>query len=426
MNASAPNRGRRVGTRSIVPGTDRLLVPFAGLFHRLLDRIDRGLEAGAIETTLPDGTARILGGRAEGPVAIVEITSWRALIRLATGGSAGWYVAWSLGEWRSPDPVPLFDLFMRNRVPLGTAARASGLVRLAARAWHALRRNHREGARRNIEFHYDLGNDFYALWLDRGMTYSSALFEEPISTAQSLESAQDTKLKAMLARTATAPGESILEIGCGWGSFAEVAARAGRAVHGITLSSEQQKAVAERMAREGLAGVTVSLTDYRDVTGQYDAIVSIEMVEAVGQEYWPAYCGAIARTLKPGGRAAIQLISIDDAIFDAYARNVDFIQRFVFPGGLLISESRFRAIAEAQGLAWEEPLRFGLHYAETLKRWRENFDVAVAAGRLPPEFDRHFVDLWRHYLMYCEGGFRGGGIDVLQVTLSKGALGEGK
>ena len=425
MNASAPNRGRRVGTRSIVPGTDRILAPFAGLFHRLLDRIDRGLEAGGVEASLPDGTRRLLGGRAEGPVAIVEITSWRALIRLAMGGSAGWYVAWSLGEWRSPDPVPLFDLFMRNRVPLGTAARASGIVRLAARAWHALRRNHREGARRNIEFHYDLGNDFYALWLDPGMTYSSALFEEPIAPAQSLESAQDTKLKAMLARTATAPGDSILEIGCGWGSFAEVAARAGRAVHGITLSSEQQKAVEERMAREGLAGVTVSLTDYRDVTGQYDAIVSIEMVEAVGQEYWPAYCAAIARTLKPGGRAAIQLISIDDAIFEAYARNVDFIQRFVFPGGLLISESRFRAIAEAEGLVWTDPLRFGLHYAETLKRWRENFDAVVAAGKLPAEFDRHFVDLWRYYLMYCEGGFRGGGIDVVQVTLYKGASGGG-
>ncbi|GAA0326865.1 cyclopropane-fatty-acyl-phospholipid synthase family protein [Sphingomonas oligophenolica] len=425
MNASAPNRGRRVGTRAIAPGGDRILAPFAGLFHRLLDRIDLGLEAGSIEVALPDGTARILGGRAAGPIAIVEIRSWRALLRLAMGGSAGWYIAWSLGEWRSPDPVPLFDLFMRNRVSLGTAARSTGIVRLIRRAWHALRRNHREGARRNIEYHYDLGNDFYALWLDPGMTYSSALFEEPISPAQSLESAQAAKLEAMLARTATKAGDSILEIGCGWGSFAEVAARGGRTVHGITLSSEQKRAVEERMARAGLAGVTVSLTDYRDVTGHYDAIVSIEMVEAVGQEYWPAYLTTIARTLKPGGRAAIQLISIDDAIFEAYAHNVDFIQRFVFPGGLLISESRFRAIAEANGLSWNDPIRFGLHYAETLKRWRENFDAVVAAGQLPAEFDRHFVDLWRYYLMYCEGGFRGGGIDVVQVTLRKGAAGEG-
>ncbi|MFA6114988.1 MAG: cyclopropane-fatty-acyl-phospholipid synthase family protein [Sphingomonas sp.] len=422
MNVSAPNRGRRFGTRAR-PATgrvDRLLAPFAGLFHRLLDRIDLGLEAGAIEASLPDGTDRVLGGRAEGPVAIVEITSWRALIRLAMGGSAGWYVAWSLGEWRSPDPVPLFDLFMRNRGPLGEAGRSRGPMRAVRRLWHLLRRNHRSGARRNIEFHYDLGNDFYSLWLDPGMTYSSALFEEPISAAQSLEDAQATKLRAALDRTATKPGDTILEIGCGWGSFAEIAAGAGVKVHGITLSAEQKRAVEARMAAAGLDGVTVSLTDYRDVTGQYDAVASIEMVEAVGEEFWPAYLQAIARALKPGGRAAIQYIAIDDAIFHAYANNVDFIQRFVFPGGMLLSESRFRAIAEANGLGWHDQRDFGLHYAETLKRWRAAFDVAVAAGRLPAEFDRHFVDLWRYYLMYCEGGFRGGGIHVAQVTLIKG------
>jgi cyclopropane-fatty-acyl-phospholipid synthase len=422
MNASAPNRGRRFGTRA-KPATgriDRLLAPFAAVFHRLLDRIDEGLETGSIEATLPDGTSRVLGGRADGPLAIVEITSWRALVRLAMGGSAGWYVAWSRGEWRSPDPVPLFDLFMRNRRSLGQVGRSQGFVRLVRRAWHGLRRNHRAGARRNIEFHYDLGNDFYSLWLDPGMTYSSALFEEPISPAESLEQAQSTKLQAILERTGTQPGDTILEIGCGWGSFAEAAARAGVNVRGITLSAEQKRAVEARMARAGLDGVTVSLTDYRDVTGQYDAVASIEMVEAVGQEYWPAYLQAIARALKPGGRAAIQYIAIDDAIFDSYASNVDFIQRFVFPGGLLLSESKFRAIAAESGLRWQEPRAFGLHYAETLRRWREAFDTAVVAGRLPPEFDRQFVDLWRYYLMYCEGGFRGGGIDVVQVTLIKG------
>lgn len=422
MNASAPNRGRRLGTRAGQAGgrVDRLLAPFAGQFHRLLDRIDMGLEAGSIEASLPDGTNRVLGGRGVGPVAIVEIASWRALIRLAMGGSAGWYVAWSRGEWRSPDPVPLFDLFMRNRRPLGEVGRARGPMRLLRRAWHALRRNHRSGARRNIEFHYDLGNDFYSQWLDPGMTYSSALFDEPISPAQSLESAQATKLAAILARTATGPGDTILEIGCGWGSFAETAARAGVKVHGITLSAEQQRAVAARMADAGLHGVTVALTDYRDVTGCYDAVASIEMVEAVGEEYWPAYLRTIARVLKPGGRAAIQYIAIDDAIFDAYASNVDFIQRFVFPGGMLLSEARFRAIAEAEGLAWQDQRNFGLHYAETLKRWRAAFDAAVMDGRLPAEFDRHFVDLWRYYLMYCEGGFSGGGIHVAQVTLVRG------
>lgn len=422
MNASAPNRGRRFGTRvTLAAGpADRLLAPFASLFHRMLDRIDLGLETGSIEASLPDGSNRVLGGRGDGPVAIVEIASWTALIRLATGGSAGWYIAWSRREWTSPDPVPLFDLFMRNRGPLGEVGRARGIMRLARRAWHALRRNHRSGARRNIEFHYDLGNDFYSLWLDPGMTYSSALFDEPISSEQSLESAQATKLRAILERTGARPGDSILEIGCGWGSFAELAARAGIAVHGITLSAEQKRAVEARMARQGLEGVSVSLTDYRDVAGRYDAVASIEMVEAVGQEYWPDYLEAVADALKPGGRAAIQLISIDDEIFDAYAGNVDFIQRFVFPGGLLLSETRFRAIAAAKGLRWEAPRRFGLHYAETLRRWRDAFEAAVSAGRLPAEFDRHFVELWRYYLMYCEGGFRGGGIDVVQVTLVKG------
>jgi len=421
MNVSAPNRGRRFGTRARLPSgwADRLLAPFAGTFHHLLDRIDRGLEAGAIEASLPDGRRRVLGGRADGPVAIVEIASWRALIRLAMGGSAGWYVAWSRGEWRSPDPVPLFDLFMRNRRPLGEAGRSRGPMRAVRRLWHALRRNDRGGARRNIEFHYDLGNDFYSLWLDPGMTYSSALFDEPISAGQSLEAAQENKLRAILERTGTGPGDRILEIGCGWGSFAELAARSGAKVHGITLSSEQKRAVEARMARAGLDGVAVSLTDYRDITGHYDAVASIEMVEAVGEEYWPAYLQAIAKALKPGGRAAIQYIAIDDAIFDAYAHNVDFIQRFVFPGGMLLSESRFRAVAEANGLAWHDRHPFGLHYAETLRRWREAFDAAVAAGRLPAEFDRHFIDLWRYYLMYCEGGFRGGGIYVAQVTLIK-------
>lgn len=421
MNASAPNRGRRFGRRERGGGgrRDWLLNRLSPLFHRILDRIDSGLEAGGIEASLPDGTQRILGCRAAGPVAIVELRSWRALIRLITGGSVGWYVAWEAGDWSSPDPVPLFDLFMRNAGSLGQAARSGGVARVVRRIGHRLRRNHRPGARRNIEFHYDLGNDFYALWLDSGMTYSSALFAEPISPAEPLEAAQARKLRAMLARSGAAAGDTTLEIGCGWGSFAEIAARAGVNVHCITLSSEQQRAVSARIAEAGLDGVSVALTDYRDVTGQYDAIVSIEMAEAVGQEYWPAYLASIARALKPGGRAAIQFIAIDDAIFPAYANNVDFIQRFVFPGGMLLSESRFRALAKGNGLAWHDRAGFGLHYAETLRRWRCAFNQAVEAGRLPKEFDNNFVDLWRYYLMYCEGGFRGGGIDVVQVTLVK-------
>ena len=423
MNVSASPSGRQYGVSDSRRATvlDTLFGLFAGVFQKVLDRIDAGLAAGSIDATLPDGRVRRLGGRAEGPAAVVTLASWRSLLRLATRGSVGWYIAWSLGEWSSPDPVALFELFVLNRTTLGNAGRASGITRRLQRVWHRLRANSRQGARRNIEFHYDLGNDFYSLWLDPTMSYSSALFAEPISTAQSLEDAQHTKLAEILDRTATAPGDTILEIGCGWGSFVEVAARNGRRAHGITLSAEQKRAVEARAQRLGLGGVSVSLTDYRDVPGMYDAVASIEMVEAVGQAYWPEYLAAVARALKPGGRAALQYIAIDDAIFEAYAGNVDFIQRYVFPGGMLISESRFRAIATEHGLAWEDRRGFGPHYAETLRRWREAFDQVVAGGRLPERFDSDFIGLWRYYLMYCEGGFRGGGIDVAQVTLVKAA-----
>eukprot|EP01137_Pigoraptor_chileana_P013761 Opistho-2@67634 len=282
MQAPAKNRGRRDGWDH---GTQRrgvLATLATPLLHKLLDRIDAGLAAGAIFVTLPDGAQRRLGGRGPGPEAIVDIRSWRALWRLATGGSVGWYEAWQAGEWTSPDPVPLFDLFMRNRATLGDAGRAQGVTRLAKRVWHWMQRNDRDGARRNIAYHYDLGNDFYGPWLDAGMTYSSALFAEP---GVSLEDAQAAKLAAILERTGTRRGDTILEIGCGWGSFAEVAARAGRKVHGLTLSTEQKAYVDTRMAAAELDGVEVSLTDYRDVAGQYDAVASIEMVEAVGEAY---------------------------------------------------------------------------------------------------------------------------------------------
>ncbi|ATY34424.1 SAM-dependent methyltransferase [Sphingomonas psychrotolerans] len=410
MNAPTGGQGRRQQTgRSGGP-----LALFAPVFHRQLDRLDRGIAEGSLELLLPNGRARLLGGRSDGPAAVVDLRSWRALLRLALEGSSGWYEAWAAGEWASPDPVQLFALFSRNRAGLAPPARATGPWRLAKRLWHWARRNHRGGSRRNIQFHYDLGNDFYRPWLDKGMTYSSARFADP---GQSLESAQQAKLQAMLERTATAPGDTILEIGCGWGSFAELAARAGRRVHGITLSIEQKAWAEARTA--GLDRASFALTDYRDVTGRYDAVVSIEMAEAVGREYWPAYLSAIARVLKPGGRAALQVILFDDALFEGYANNVDFIQRYIFPGGLLIRESEFRRLAASNGLDWRNRAAFGLDYAETLKRWRENFDAAAAARILPAQFDARFVALWRYYLKYCEGGFRGGGIDVVQVTLVK-------
>ena len=406
MNSHSPKRGRHLLTVKLRPWSR--LVAF--LFHKILDRIDVGLESGAIEAMLPDGSFRILGGRANGPLVHVNLNSWRALIRLTQSGSVGWYQSWEAGEWDSPDPVPLFDLFMRNRVSLGGNARASGLSRLLKRARHALRRNHPKGAKRNILAHYDLGNDFYACWLDATMNYSSAMFAD----GDTLEAGQARKMAALRERMALKPGSDILEIGCGWGGFASDCAKDGHAVTAITLSPSQKL-----YAEQSGSGVDYQLCDYRNVTGTYDAIVSVEMVEAVGQAYWPTYLDVIARSLRPGGRAAIQFIMIADDVFERYAGSADFIQTYVFPGGMLLSESRFRALAEARGLRWENPHHFGLDYAQTLKLWRERFDASVEAGRLPSGFDERFVKLWRYYLMYCEGGFRGGGIDVAQVTLVK-------
>ncbi|NIJ16404.1 cyclopropane-fatty-acyl-phospholipid synthase [Sphingobium vermicomposti] len=385
-------------------------------FHRLLDRIDAGLEAGRLEAVLPDGTVRILGGRGPGPVCEVHLVRWRALLRLALSGSAGWYQAWAAGEWTSPDPVPLFELFMVNARALGDVARPRGPGRWVGRAVHWARRNSHRGSRKNIAYHYDLGNDFYRLWLDKNMHYSSALFRDPADRIESLERAQQRKVDAILDRLNLQDGARLLEIGCGWGGLAEQAMdRCAIDYDGLTLSVEQAEYARDRLG----SGANILLTDYRDASGRYDAIASVEMVEAVGQRYWPTYLAAIKRLLKPGGRAAIQYILIDDAIFDRYARGADFIQTYIFPGGMLISESRFRALAEQQGLEWHDVHYFGLHYAETLKRWRERFDRAVDQGLLPVSFDQHFVALWRYYLMYCEGGFRGGTINVAQVTLVK-------
>ena len=424
MNAPEHKRGRHLVQQPSLPGSRGGL--FAGwynlasarFFNAILDRIDTGLVEGAIEGHLPDGSKRLLGHRRPGPQAMVHVHNWRALVRLVRGGSIGWYEGWIAGEWSSPDLVPIFDLFMRNRVALGSVGRASGIASIAGRIAQWFHRNSRDQARDNIAAHYDLGNDFYASWLDATMTYSSAVFGERPPRQETLESVQRRKIDLILDRVQLKNGDSLLEIGCGWGGLAEAALERGLAsYHGISLSPEQIRFAEDRLAEKH--GWKITLTDYRDVAGQYDAIASVEMVEAVGQEFWPAYLDCIARCLKPGGRAALQYIRIEDDIFEQYADGQDFIQRYIFPGGMLLSESRFRALAEERGLRWEAQIDYGEHYAETLRIWRERFEAAVAEGRLPAGFDEKFVALWRFYLMYCEGGFRGGGINVAQVTLVK-------
>ncbi|WFL79096.1 cyclopropane-fatty-acyl-phospholipid synthase [Altererythrobacter arenosus] len=412
MTAQGINRGGRLldgGDRfAASPGLlARLVSPG---FQKILDLIDAGLERGSILGRLPDGTTRLLGGRASGFEAEVLLHDWRGLLRLTTNGSIGWYQAWEAGEWESPDLVQVFAIFADNAVSLGNIGRASGPFRWAARFVHLFNRNSKTGSERNIQAHYDLGNDFYRLWLDPSMTYSSARFDGTTDLAM----AQQAKWQALADRIGNAA--SVLEIGCGWGSLAADLAARGSQVTAISLSDEQLAWAREHHD----SSIDFRKQDYRDTFGQFDAIVSVEMVEALGREYWPTFMDCVARNLKPGGRAAIQYISMQDDLFDAYAKSADFIQAYIFPGGLLIRTSEFKRLAEERGLAWRDQSDFGLDYAETLKRWRQNFDAAVRDNKLPEGFDERFIGLWRYYLDYCEGGFRGGSIDVHQVTLVKG------
>ena len=384
-------------------------------FKRVLDLLHERIAQGGIQATLPGGQKRRIGFHKPGPVASVTVHSWMALVRLATSGSVGWYKAWAAGEWSSPDPVPLFEIFMLNGRSLGETGRAKGAMRWINALAHRLRDNGLGQARENIAAHYDLGNDFYAEWLDHSMTYSSARF----GPGDTLEQGQLRKIALLLDRLDLKAGDRLLEIGSGWGTLAIEAARRGVTVVGLTLSVEQKDWAEEKIAKQKLSDrIEIRLQDYWEISEQFDAIASVEMVEAVGERWWPSYLDCIARNLKSGGRAALQFISIQHELFEGYSRNADFIQAYIFPGGMLLDEPRFEELASERGLSWEDRDGFRLDYAETLKQWRERYDRAVLEGRLN-EFSNTFHDLWRYYLMYCEGGFRGGGIDVAQVTMTK-------
>lgn len=380
------------------------------------------LRGGRITLSGPGGFERTFGedagleGGAPLPHVHLVLSDWDVVSVCMKRGDIGFAETRMDGRWHVDDPAALIELFCRNRAAMEKAIYGSFAGNVLYRIKHLLNSNTRARARKNIEAHYDLGNDFYRLWLDSTMTYSSALFDT--GHAASLEAAQTAKYRRILQRLAPRPGDRLLEIGCGWGGFAEVATREfGVHVTGLTLSPEQLRFATERLGRAGLAErADLRLTDYRDMHGQFDHIASIEMFEAVGEGYWDSYFACVRRNLKPGGRAMIQSITIDESLFERYRRSTDFIQQYIFPGGMLPSPTEFGARAERAGLSVSDTFRFGRNYAETLRRWRVAFMAKLPEVR-QLGFDERFVRLWEFYLAYCEGAFNAGSTDVIQFEL---------
>ena len=385
---------------------------------RLLQR----LQHGTLHLELPDGSTLQVGqGAGQGgyPHASLHLHHWRVFGAVLRSGDIGLAEGYIDQQWETPHLADLLRLLMANRDALESLVYGAWWGRLAYRLRHLLNRNSRAGSRRNIHAHYDLGNAFYQLWLDPSMNYSSAWFQGDL--AGDLTAAQHAKVRRALHSAGVQPGSRGLEIGCGWGALAEMAAGECQAhVTGVTLSTEQLAFAQARLLAAGLAPqADLRLQDYRDIQdGPFDAICSIEMVEAVGQAYWPSYFGALARLLKPGGRACVQSIVIDDALFERYVQGTDFIQQYVFPGGCLPSPARFRAAAQQAGLRVVEEFAFGPDYAETLRRWHRQF-TERRAQVLAQGFDAAFLRTWEFYLAYCEAAFDSRNIDVVQYTLAK-------
>lgn len=379
------------------------------------------LQHGVLDLQLPDGSSLRAGAGPAG--AAVRIGDWNVFARVLQTGDIGLAEGFIAGEWDSPDLTALLCLMLANRDELERAVYGSWWGSLLYRARHARNRNSRRGSAKNIHAHYDLGNDFYAHWLDPTMSYSSAWFDHDRS--RPLAAAQQAKIRRALVEAGVTGGSRVLEIGCGWGGLAEIAARDFDArVTGITLSREQLAWARRRLAAAGVAQhCELRLQDYRDLAAEhegrpFDAVVSIEMFEAVGREYWDGWFDTLRRCLKPGGRACIQSITIRDDLFDRYVRSTDFIQQYIFPGGLLPSASVFEAQARRGGFSVERSFAFGLDYAETLRRWREAFVERERAVR-GLGFDARFMRIWQFYLAYCEAAFACSNTDVVQFTLRR-------
>ncbi len=373
---------------------------------------------GSLTVQLPDGSMQRFGGDAS-PHANLTLHNWNVCRAAVQSGDIGFAESYIAGDWSTANLTELLRVLLKNRQAIDAVIFGSWWGGLLHRFKHLLNRNTKRNSQKNIHAHYDLGNGFYTLWLDETMNYSSALFGG--NYALPMAEAQRAKVKRALSQSAVKAGDRVLEIGCGWGALAEMATTEfGAHVTGVTLSTEQLAFARERMARFGVSERSdLRLQDYRDINdAPFDAICSIEMVEAVGQAYWPTYFATIARLLKDGGQACVQSIVIDDALFERYTRSTDFIQQYIFPGGCLPCPREFRVQAAAEGLEVVDDLAFGFDYAETLRRWRDAF-LARRTDVLGNGFDERFVRIWEFYLAYCEAGFSERSIDVVQYTLRK-------
>ncbi|PZA13716.1 SAM-dependent methyltransferase [Rhodopseudomonas palustris] len=375
------------------------------------------LQRGTLDVTLPDGRRFRLGGAEPGPAAEMRLYSYGFASRLINGGDIGIAEAYLNREWDTPDLTQFLYLFCVNHELIQAMLGDNPLMRFVQMVRHWFNRNTKRQAKKNIYAHYDIGNEFYSAWLDPSMTYSSALFEDH---THDLTAAQINKYQRLAEAIDLKPGQSVLEIGCGWGGFAEYAAKTFDVrLVGLTISREQRDFAQKRMFEAGLADkVEIKLQDYRDERGRYDRIASIEMIEAVGEEFWPRYFSQLRDRLMPGGLVGIQAITIQDRFFQAYRREVDFIQRYVFPGGMLPSPGVLKTLGETFGVPVVRERVFGEDYAKTLATWRDNFRAAWP--KLTSQgFDERFRRLWEYYLSYCEAGFLSGNIDVRQVVFAK-------
>ncbi len=381
---------------------------------RIVVQMLRRLEHGALRLTCPDGTVLSFGDDSA-PVSL-KMNNWDPCSAALKSGDIGFAESYITGDWTTDNLTALLQLLARNRNALEDAIYGSWWGGLLYRLRHLFNRNSKSGSRRNIHAHYDIGNAFYRLWLDPSMTYSSALFAEPTMT---LQEAQHAKYARILEQLNLRAGERLLEIGCGWGGFAELATSAQMHVTGLTLSTEQLEFAQQRLQNAGLAAqADLRLQDYRDVDGEFDGIASIEMFEAVGEQYWDSYFACVAQRLKRGGRACIQTITIADQLFARYRKGSDFIQQYIFPGGMLPSPEVFRAHAQRHGLDVANEHAFGLDYARTLATWHSAFNDVLHEVRAQG-FDDRFIRTWQFYLSYCEAGFLERNIDLYQFTLIK-------